>query len=100
MAKCKKDGCREEAVPFEKRYCVRHLDQYKRRRAEALERELAKPLCSRCGHARVREEGDLCRECAEIKREENAMVIKARSFYDVKTVEELKEWMIQHMGVI
>ena len=45
MRRCKINYCKEEAVPYGKRYCPTHLAAYKKKRAVYLEIEKNLPKC-------------------------------------------------------
>lgn len=46
MVQCKKDGCREPAVPYGKRYCKAHMAEYKEKRRKYDEIRRSLPECT------------------------------------------------------
>lgn len=69
MPKCKLGHCREEAVPFGKRYCPKHLAEYKAKRAEYERIQATLRCCDACGEKLTKmahDRGDrLCQGCQE-----------------------------------
>lgn len=103
MPKCKMSNCREEAVPFGKRYCPRHKAEYERKQREyaAIQRTLRDCECCGIKLSKTRHDAGetLCGDCAEVVRKEYAEQRKQRAFDEAATVEELKNWMREHMSI-
>lgn len=103
MPQCKKDNCREEAVPLGKRYCPRHKAEYERKRREYAEIQRTLRDCECCGGKLSKARHDagetLCADCAEVVRKNYAEQRKNRAFNEASTVEELKNWMREHMSI-
>ncbi len=108
MPKCKMSNCREEAVPYGKRYCPHHMQQYKRKQAEYAAISATLRQCACCGEKLTKtshDRGDLmCRSCEERVTEEklqNAYAEKRlarkrekdEAFERANSVDELKDWI-------
>ena len=103
MPKCKMSNCREEAVPFGKRYCPRHKAEYERKRREYAEIQRTLRDCERCGVKLSKARHDagetICGDCAVVVRKEYSEQRKQRAFNEAATVEELKNWMREYMSI-
>jgi hypothetical protein len=114
MPRCKKDGCRAQAIYHRrwghKRYCEQHGHAYADRRDSALVARArmldcesgispscsgkVKPLRQSQGHTTCFQ----CEEAAEeLNRRHEYERRKQQQFDDAKTVEEIKEWIRKYM---
>ena len=110
MPQCKKSNCREEAVKVGKRYCPKHLTEYKAKQAEYEKRQRALPDCEarrsidcsgKVNPQRARDGHTICANCASVLEEEDRQAAHERwkweQFETASTVEELKEWMREYL---
>lgn len=110
MPQCKRNDCREPAIPGGKRYCIEHMQAYLARRREAEKR----PMCSGgCGQKTARTDPEdafspLCGACVqerEAKRDTAEAAARRQdwehermtAFDNAETVRELKEWIKDYM---
>lgn len=94
MPKCKLSNCREEAVPYGKRYCPFHLAEYNRKQREYRERAEAAPKCPDCGVAPLLHEGYIrCRACQDHRDQQERAAARQELFDGIDTLEELKDWI-------
>lgn len=97
MPKCKLDRCREEAVPYGKRYCPEHLAAYKAKQKKYAEWQETAPKCDRCGKpltiSRVERKSSICTPCEDVSRIKGVKRQKIDSFRKAETVADLKEWI-------
>lgn len=105
MAKCKMDGCREEAVYGSgwghKRYCLVHGTAYAKKQRVYLEIQETLRDCECCGQKLSKSHHDMglttCGACeAELGRQ-RAEQWKEESLDNASTVEDLKAWIKEHM---
>jgi len=99
MPRCKKDGCREEAVPGGKRYCVEHMAQYKANAAAYDARARAAPKCPVCRTAPLFNGREVCSAC---EAADNALAKHNQTaffFNQAETVEDLKAWLRDHLSL-
>ena len=79
MPRCKKSDCREEAVPFGKRYCPTHMAEYKRKQREYEEVRKTLRNCECCGDTLTKTKHDagetLCWSCDEKRIEQTEIEI-------------------------
>ena len=111
MPQCKKDYCKEPAVdgPWRKQYCREHGEAYLAKRKEYQKNRALLPDCAgNCGaKARVTRlypdgplvpfDHGLCLECEKLSEEQEADHRKQRAFESAETVEELKDWIRDHL---
>jgi hypothetical protein len=101
MPKCKKADCREQAVPYGKRYCPAHLAEYKAKQAAYERLKQTLPDCINCGQKLSKTRADLgediCGTCAKALEEEQARVSREEHLHDAlddcTTVDELREFI-------
>ena len=105
MPRCKKSDCREEAVPFGKRYCPTHMAEYKRKQREYEEVRKTLRNCECCGDTLTKTKHDagetLCWSCDEKRIEqieiESALCLKINQLDEASTLDELKTWIKDHL---
>jgi hypothetical protein len=114
MPKCKKDGCREQAVYNRrwghKRYCAPHGHAYADKRDKALQARAQMPDCASgispsCeGKVSLSRQGfgyTVCRWCEdeaqELQRRDNYEQERRRLYDNAKTVDDLKSWIERYM---
>jgi len=101
MRKCKLDRCSNPALPTGKRYCAQHKREYEEKQAIHRQKQELLEKCTNftsCGNRiSERETGHLCKDCAAIELKIWRRGQKIEDFYQIQTVEELKEWMLSNM---
>lgn len=101
MPQCKRDGCREQAVPFGKRYCPEHMAQYRAKQKEYQDWQASAPKCKCCGGVMTRTRVDngttICGDCEAEQEEQASRYRKQQAFDNAETVEELKWWIRTYM---
>ncbi len=112
MPKCKKSGCCEEAVPYGKRYCPHHMQEYRRNQAEYEAIYATLRCCEQCGEKLTKtghDRGDrLCRSCEERQEQERIqnhyasirIEQRRKKIADLdaaQTVDSLREWIKTYM---
>lgn len=112
MPQCKKSNCREEAVPFGKRYCPQHMREYKAKQAEYEQVKTTLRDCSCCGEKLTKtahDRGDMlcfgCSVAADRRRTEERLQrdrerVKQRKMDELEaasTVADLKTWIVKYL---
>jgi len=110
MPRCKRDGCREQAVYHRrwghKQYCVQHGHAYADKRDKALKVRATLPDCSsgvsmscegKVGPQRAERGETTCRVCEEKQMQIDAHYRKHIVFERAETVEELKNWIREYV---
>lgn len=97
MPQCKKYNCREEAVPYGKRYCPKHKAEYEAKKKAYQQRAAAAPKCPDCGTAPLFGDRVRCLDCQRDEVERAVIRTKQRQFDEAQTVEELKDWIRKYM---
>jgi len=101
MPQCKKDGCREPALPTGKRYCVSHMAEYLRKQKEYAAVSATLRCCASCGTKLTKtghDRGDLyCASCVQRYEARQVEIEKSSSFETVETVDDLKQWIRRYM---
>lgn len=101
MPQCKRNGCREQAVPHGKRYCLGHMAEYQAKKREYHKRAAAAPKCLQCGIEPLLSERrvdlGLCPGCEKALAEHREAHRRQIAFYKADTVEALKDWMRSYL---
>lgn len=112
MPKCKKSFCREEAVPYGKRYCPTHMHEYKEKQREFDRISATLRCCTFCGEKLTKtghDRGDLmCRSCSEAKlladaeaaRREDVRLTRQRIREELESatnIEDLRSWIDRYV---
>jgi uncharacterized Zn finger protein (UPF0148 family) len=97
MPKCKLNNCREEAVPYGKRYCPAHKAAYEAKQREYRKRAAEAPKCPDCGTAPLFGDRVRCPDCQRDEDARQAYYTKQMQFDEAQTVEELKDWIRKYM---
>ena len=104
MPQCKRSFCNEPADPAaRKRYCTAHWAEYEAKRRAWDKVQATLPDCVSCGgkvpKGLADEGGELCRDCAEERAQENREHERRQQFWQANTVEDLKQWLHTHGGL-
>lgn len=106
--RCRRDGCREEAVGpnartegfKRKQYCARHYEEYKAAQRRYVERAASAPKCEVCHEPLMsvaRIASGVCPSCQREADERDAEYTKSMKFDAAGTVEELKDWIREYL---
>lgn len=100
--RCKLDSCREPAVKHGKQYCQKHMDEYKKKKAEWRKRHAALPECSVYDCSNKAMSGQqYCRECAtRIERNDAAIAEynhEVERVMRIFSLGELKDYLISQI---
>jgi hypothetical protein len=100
MPKCKRDYCNEQAVPYGKRLCPKHLAEYhqKQRAYMAVQATLRSCRCGAKLTKTAHDRGDtLCASCQRAEDDARAESAKRDRLYAAETVDDLRDWIAEYV---
>lgn len=105
MPKCKLSNCREEAVPYGKRYCPAHKAVYEAKKRAYAEVAATLPDCLDCGRKvspNRASAGEIrCTDCGHRHEERRRRAVFEQERFEAldsaASVQEIKEWLARYV---